>query len=301
LFKELSWPDFTSWDVVGWCVAILVGGWGALVGIGQYYWGDVVFFFAIALACAKWGHFTGIHTHNRHILVFLLGVAIALAIVSAMIMWSRKEQRAAILRDQQLAQLNLLPQLQEQVKKIPQLQNRVEELEGQVKTDTSGLNEKQDTITKLASTVLLQQRAIGSAELSLLRESENSIKSSAQYEFKTRLLDLARNVIELDMSNFVQIAALPTPSTHGLAAMNDPAWKVWNQQAEMAFHNSIAEFHMQYAPSVNDVVQQLHQRGWRSSDCDRALATSYTGPASSQFSYITGCAQDLRKAANDIH
>lgn len=139
------------------------------------------------------------------------------------------------------------------------------------------------------------------SEISLLQESERLTKTSAEQQLKISILDVARNIFELNMQNFRTIASLPTPATHGTAAMNDPAWKLWEVQVEMVYHNSVADFNVRLAPSVQDVMQGLHQRGWTSSECDRALVRSYEGPASSQFLYVGGCGGDLQRAANDMH
>lgn len=124
---------------------------------------------------------------------------------------------------------------------------------------------------------------------------------AADRQLKVRLLDLARDIGEFVTNVRMLEIALPTPTTHGSASMTDPAWKQWEAQLENIEHNAIAQYHFKFGASVTDIVEQAKKRGiWVSpSDCEISLA-NYTVPATSQFLYVMGCAQDLQRSANNL-
>jgi hypothetical protein len=113
--QSLSWADLLSWDGVGWDVALLIGVWGALMGIGHYFLADLFFILAILLFCLKWGHFTNILTPRRRIRQFSLGILIALALIVTTVMWTSKQAREAQEEKQKLSRLDLIPGLQQQI------------------------------------------------------------------------------------------------------------------------------------------------------------------------------------------
>lgn len=158
--SKIGWKEVTSWNSVGWYVALLVGIWGALMGVGQYYLADLFFSFAIILFCVKWGHFTQIHNLNRRRLLFLTGVIPAIALMVVTIVWSRSQERDAKKRETELSRLSLIPGLQDQVNKIPELQVKIDELTTKSNQDAAGLSSKQDMIEKLTNTVISQQNII---------------------------------------------------------------------------------------------------------------------------------------------
>lgn len=142
------------------------------------------------------------------------------------------------------------------------------------------------------------------AQTALLRESEREERLSEKSQesgLKIRVLDLARGIGSFTMGVWMSEAELPQPATHGLAAMTDPAWARWEAQLEQSAHNGIAEYHMQFAPSVTDITDQLKKRyRWDSKECDISLNGAYTISAEQQFLYVEGCAQDLQREANAI-
>jgi hypothetical protein len=125
---------------------------------------------------------------------------------------------------------------------------------------------------------------------------------TADRQLKVRLLDLARNVGEFTTGVRMSEIVLPTPMTHGSARMTDPAWKQWEEQLENIEHNAIAQYHFRFGASVKDIVEQAKKRGvWVSpSDCEISLTGDYKVPATSQFLYVIGCAQDLQRAADNL-
>src|ERR1700730_15983068 len=113
--QSLSWSDLLSWNGVGWDVALLIGVWGALMGIGHYFLADLFFIFAILLFCLKWGHFTNILTPRRRIGLFSVGIIFALALTLGTVIWTSKQAKEAQEEKQKLSRLELIPGLQQQI------------------------------------------------------------------------------------------------------------------------------------------------------------------------------------------
>jgi hypothetical protein len=71
----------------------------------------------------------------------------------------------------------------------------------------------------------------------LLLESQHIQKTSEERQLKVWALDLARDIGQFTTQVRMQEIALPTPPSHGLASIGDPAWANWQSQLENIEHN----------------------------------------------------------------
>lgn len=148
--QSLSWADLLSWNGVGWDVALLIGVWGALLGIGHYFLADLFFILAVLLFCLKWGHFTNIFTPRRRTGLFSIGISFALILTLGTIVWTSKQAKEAWEEKQKLSQLDLIPGLQQQIN----------DLKKQNTESSTDISKKQSTIEGLAAVVIAQQQTI---------------------------------------------------------------------------------------------------------------------------------------------
>jgi len=136
----------------------------------------------------------------------------------------------------------------------------------------------------------------------LLTENQHLQKTSEERQLKVRALDLSRDIAQFTTQVRMQEVALPTPATHGLASINDPAWANWQTQLETIEHNAAAQYHAQFGTSVKDVVEQLKKRGvLDKTDCDGPKdRPDHPAPSQVRFMYVLGCAQDLQLGASKL-
>src|ERR1700721_1747511 len=114
----ISWRDITSWNSVGWYVALFIGVWGALLGVGAYWPAHVFFMLAIVLVSAKWAHAIRIRPSRRKTASFLLGLVLALLVIWGITSWTLKRAKASDKEKKNLEQLSLIPKLQLQVQEL---------------------------------------------------------------------------------------------------------------------------------------------------------------------------------------
>ena len=158
------WSEHLSWDSVGWYVALLIGLWGALMSSGDYGIANAVFILAAALFCIKWGYVTRITLRSRRLLLFIAGTLAAFTLVGIALHWTSGKVMEATKQRKQLAQLDGVPALQDQVKQIPVLQQQIDTLKRQNDIANSNLQAKQDIVERLARALTSQ---LSRAEINL--------------------------------------------------------------------------------------------------------------------------------------
>src|ERR1039458_4732003 len=158
-----NWNDISSWNAVGWYVAVLVGVWGALIGVGEFRLAAWFLVFATLLFCGKWGHATRIHLSNRRTFLYSIGTILAVLFASGMIAWTSNKAEKSAEEQIKLRQLDLIPKLQAQVNQIPALQTEIDKLTSQNREANSIVAGKQDTIEGLTKVVIRQNQEIAAS------------------------------------------------------------------------------------------------------------------------------------------
>ncbi len=148
--SPIRWSDVTSWNSVGWYVALFIGIWGALMGVGAYWPAHGFFAVAMVLACVKWAHATHIHTSDRKIVPFAIGLVLAFAVIWVTTLWTSKKVEESAKEKKDLEQLN----------RIPKLQSQVQELQTQNSDANLKLAAKEDTIEGLTKVVIRQSQEL---------------------------------------------------------------------------------------------------------------------------------------------
>ncbi len=131
--------EIISWNSVGWYVALLIGVWGALMGIAVYVPADIFFTLAVIVLVAKFGHALQMHTSQRKTTTFSILVVIGIVSIAAMVVWTNKKAHAAAMEEARLKNLD----------KIPGLESKVAALQ-------SKADERESIIEGLARTIILQ-------------------------------------------------------------------------------------------------------------------------------------------------
>jgi hypothetical protein len=148
--------EIFAWGSVGWYVAFLIGIWGALMGTGDYSIANCFFLLAAVIFCIKAGHIAEIHRKSRSIISFSLAVLAAAVFVGVVFRWTAHKAIEAARQREQLAKLDLVPALQEQVKQIPSLQKQIDSLKKQNNEANSTIQTKEDTVERLARALTSQ-------------------------------------------------------------------------------------------------------------------------------------------------
>jgi hypothetical protein len=126
---DLSWAfkrllELFSWTGIGWAVALFIGLWGAMVGVGQFIPAYIFGGLAWLLCVLKWGHATHINEKRRKIWAFSLGLVVLFAIAVWTVKWTIDRAADADRQAANLAQLREIPSLKRRVDRLPELERR---------------------------------------------------------------------------------------------------------------------------------------------------------------------------------
>jgi hypothetical protein len=175
LRSDLRWMlrqsfDAFSWTGISWFVALLMGVWGVVIGIGAFAAAYVCLGTSLLLCAVKWGHTTNIHTSHRRVPAFAVGVSSLAGIGIAMMIWTHSRSVAAKLESEKLAPISKIPELAKQAARIPDLEKQLEDLPklrdtiGTLRADNAAANsiatKRERIIEGLAQTVISQNKVL---------------------------------------------------------------------------------------------------------------------------------------------
>jgi hypothetical protein len=193
----INWNDILSWDSIGWCVAVLIGAWGALIGSGDYTVANAFFVLAAVLSIIQWGKATSLHLPSRRRTVaFVLGCVLAVAVAATVIAWTSGKAREAEKQKQQLHQLTLIPGLNSS---IATLKSDLEKAETGRQVDNAYLKAKledaykaNDDLRQFAPAIM--QLARTSAELSKKQYDQKVLDDKQLRDFTESVIARIRNL-----------------------------------------------------------------------------------------------------------
>jgi hypothetical protein len=162
--------DAFSWTGISWFVALLLGVWGVVIGIGAFVAAYVCLGISLLLCAVKWGHSTNIHTPHRRVLAFVVGILLLTGIGIGMAVWTHGRSIAAKLESEKLAPISKIPELAKQAARIPDLEKQLEDLPklretiNTLRADNNAANaiaaKREQIIEGLAQTVISQNKVL---------------------------------------------------------------------------------------------------------------------------------------------
>ena len=178
--------ELISWTGISWFVALLLGLWGVMIGLGAFFPAYVFFGICILLCAIKWAHSTGISTTERRTGAFVVGMLFLLLLTAAMVAWTHSRSIQAQEDAKKLEPLADIPILKEQLKGLPKLKQQIAELQAANVAASSAAQTKQGIIEVLAQTVIAQQKTIAeSAHKDLQKTESKLINNINQYRTDT--------------------------------------------------------------------------------------------------------------------
>lgn len=156
---QQAWEVF-SWTGISWFVALFIGVWGAMIGIGAFFPAYIFLGICILLCVIKWGHATCIHTADRRTNAFIVGILLLVGISVSMITWTHGRKVQADEDARKMEPLKDIPGLKKQLEDLPGMKKTISDLQSSNKTATEAAQKKQEIIEGLAQTVIAQQKAL---------------------------------------------------------------------------------------------------------------------------------------------
>jgi hypothetical protein len=174
-----SLQNVFSWNGIGWFVALFIGLWGSMIGIGQfapaYCFGGI----AWLLCLGKWAHATHIHEKERKTTSFVIGSIVMIIIAGWTIRWTIDRAEDSRRQSANLNQLAQIPELRSKVDRLPKLEQYITNLQSALDAITGQLATKQSLIDGLNRVLITQNdklAALGkSTQADILGEPASSV------------------------------------------------------------------------------------------------------------------------------
>jgi len=178
--------ELVSWTGISWFVALFLGLWGVMIGLGAFFPAYVFFGICILLCAIKWAHSTEIHTSDRRSGAFIAGMVFLFILAGVMVSWTHSRSIQAEADATKLAPLADIPILKKQLEDLPKLKRQITDLQAANEAANSGARTKQGIIEGLAQTVIAQQKTIAeSAHKDLQKTESKLINNINQYRTDT--------------------------------------------------------------------------------------------------------------------
>ena len=100
-----------SWTGIGWFVALLLGIWGAMIGIGAFVPAYVSLILSLCLCSFKWAHATQILHRKKRVAAFVLGMLVLIGMGVGTAMWTHERRVQAVEDAKKLEPLKDIPQI----------------------------------------------------------------------------------------------------------------------------------------------------------------------------------------------
>ncbi len=150
--------ELASWANVGWLVALLLGLWGVMLGIGKFGRSEILFLLCGSVVIAKLAHDW---LKNRTKVRLVVNIVLFLAIIASeffTMRWTDVLSAETVRQQQRLAQLDQIPKLQTQINNLTQNQSiesaratqELEDMRGDNKSLKQSIEEKDATLASIA-------------------------------------------------------------------------------------------------------------------------------------------------------
>lgn len=200
LLQDAEWmgpliQGVISWASISWWVALSLGLWGAMLGIGQFLGAYIFLGIAFSLCVLKLIHSAFLAEVKRP-LPAAIGSFLLLAVAIGIGIWTHKMSIKATKDADRLNQLNQIPDLEKQVKAIPDLQKKVDQFKDQWQDAEQQSKIAQARLqTKLEDYGTLEKLANSMAQFAKATEGYTQKQFEVSRMEDTQLLSFTHSVI----------------------------------------------------------------------------------------------------------